>query len=61
MEEKNVKIIFEGYMVDLFLCENGNLGMTVEMVKAGDNKLVDDERPSTDIFVDASTLQVTSG
>jgi hypothetical protein len=40
--EKSVKVEFEGYVVDLFIAESGNLGMTVEVAPSHeDNHCVD--------------------
>lgn len=54
MKERSVLIEFEGFVVDLFLCDNGNLGITVEKAPAVDGQ------PCRDIFVDRETLEVHS-
>jgi hypothetical protein len=51
--EKNMKVEFEGFIVDLFLCESGDLGMTIE--KAPEHE----DNPGIDIFVDKENLHVS--
>lgn len=55
--EKNVTVTFEGWEIDIFICDNGDLGMTVcEFGKTHK----DEDAKSTDIFVDKFDLAVHS-
>lgn len=51
--EKSQKVCFEGFVIDLFLCDSGNLGLTIEKGPESETN------PAIDIFVDGDTLQVT--
>ena len=55
--EKNVIVEFEGYEIDIFICDNGNLGMTVHEFNKTHN---DEDAKSTDIIVDKFDLSVHS-
>ncbi len=57
--EKGVTIQFENWIVDLFICDSGNLGLTVERNQPG-MKFPDDDNPSVDVFVNRDTLAVHS-
>lgn len=52
MPEKSKLIEFEGFIVDLFISETGDLGITVEKKENEDD--------SVDIFVDKDNLTVVS-
>jgi len=54
-KEKSVTIQFEGWEVDIFVCESGNLGFTV--YEPSPNAKNEDTR-CRDIFVDAKTMEV---
>jgi len=48
VDEKRVTIQFEGWEVDLFICDSGDLGITVTEFGKTHN---DDESKMADIFV----------
>lgn len=51
-EERNEKFYFEGFVIDAFITQSGDLGMTIERAPAYE------DNPSVDVFVDKATLEV---